>query len=157
MPNRLRISLKKEPAMTVSRVATGNLKLVYVICANFKIAYLRGRTPVVYIGTTENGVSRIATSAAYRAEQVFSMHGISSFDVRVVTCTPRQRVKSWRKLERALLLGFRIKYGEVPKCNVQGKGMRLTDEFDYFARARIRSILADLEAYGESRGRPVSG
>jgi hypothetical protein len=31
---RLQVSLKPQPAMHVNRIAPGNLRLVYVICAN---------------------------------------------------------------------------------------------------------------------------
>jgi hypothetical protein len=62
----------------------------------------------------------------------------------VITCRPRQRVKTWVKLERALLLSFKELYGEVPKCNTQGKNIIEIDEFDYFRRDRLKRILEDL-------------
>jgi hypothetical protein len=50
----------------------------------------------------------------------------------------------WLKLERALLLGFREIYSEVPRCNIHGKGYVEGDEFEYFSRSRIKGIIRSL-------------
>jgi hypothetical protein len=115
MAGRLHVSLKRKAAMTVTRVVVGEEKLVYVIVADKKMEYSTGRSRVVYIGTTKNGVARVAQSAANWTDKVLGQRGVEAFEVRIVTCRPRQRVKSWIKLERALLLAFRERYGEVPK------------------------------------------
>lgn len=145
MPNkrRLNISLKREEAMTVKRVAIGSQKLVYCLLAGRAHPYRYGRSRIVYIGTTKNGVSRIATSVAAKAEKILSAHGVQELHVRVITCKPRQRVKTWLKLERAALLTFRELYGQIPRYNSQGSHMTETDEFEYFSRARIRRVLED--------------
>jgi hypothetical protein len=145
MANRLHVSLQRKEALTVTRVAAGKDKLVYVIVADKKIDYPQERTRVVYIGTTKNGVERVAQSAANKTDEVLSLHGVESFTVRIITCRPRQRVKTWIKLERALLLAFRERYGSVPKCNIQGKGISEKDEFDYFTKSRLNRILEDLD------------
>lgn len=155
MANRLKISLKRGSAMTVNRIAIGNERLVYAICADRKIKYPFGESPVVYFGTTEKGVNRIATSAAYRAPQVLEMHGVKSLDVRIVTCRARQGIKSWKLLERALLLGFRERFGAVPVCNSKGAKMRETREFDVFSRDRIRQVVADLTQHGQAETHEV--
>jgi len=59
-------------------------------------------------------------------------------------CTPRRRVRTWHKLERALLLQFRDLFGRVPICNTHGQQMVETDEFYYFARARVTDVIEDL-------------
>jgi predicted GIY-YIG superfamily endonuclease len=141
---RLTISLRRHEAIRVTRVAVSHRKLVYVIVADKKLSYPRGRSRIVYIGTTKNGVNRVAQSAAYRAEKVLNLHGVEEFAVRIVACRPRQRVKTWKKLERALLLAFREIYGEVPKRNTQGKKMSWRDETEYFAKPRLLRILGDL-------------
>ena len=130
--------------MRVSRVSIGKRKLVYVAVADKRIKYAEGRSYVVYIGTTRKGLSRIAQSAAARAEDILSIHGVTEFTVRVITCQPRQNVRSWQKLERALLIMFRQMYGEPPLCNTQGKRMRETDEFEYFRKGRVQRILEEL-------------
>jgi hypothetical protein len=134
--------------MTVTRVALAADRLVYVICASRKLRYEHGRSPVAYIGTTRKGAERIAQSVSARAGRVLGYHGVTTFDVRVLTTSSRQNIKSWRMLERALLLEFRAIYGEVPKCNVAGKGISERSEFKLFARDRVRQILKDLEEHG---------
>jgi len=138
--------------MHVSRIAVGDLRLVYVICANRLIKYATGKSPIAYIGTTEKGVDRIAQSAAYRSYDILWRHGISAFDVRIVTCPPRRGIKTWRLLERAMLLAFRDKYGEIPICNKVGTGFSEHNEFRVFARRRITQILYDLENSGLASG-----
>jgi len=141
---RLRISLKRNPALEVDRVSIGHLKLVYVICADKKVAYPKGRSRIVYIGTTQNGIDRVAQSAATRSDEVLKLHGVNSFQVRIVTSTPRQHLKTWHKLERALILYFRAIYGAVPKRNGTGKNMAWRDERELFVAKRLRDIIEDL-------------
>jgi len=50
----------------------------------------------------------------------------------------------WIKLERALLLSFRDIFGEVPRCNIHGKGYVEGREFEYFARRRINFLIKSL-------------
>jgi hypothetical protein len=38
----------------------------------------------------------------------------------------------------------RDRFGEVPFCNIQGKGISEVDEFDYFSRPRVNRIIDDL-------------
>jgi hypothetical protein len=149
MAPRLRVSLKKNPAMTMRRIALDDERLVYVICADRKIKYGDGLySQVAYIGTTKNGISRVASSAAYRSWDVLWSRGVQSFDVRIVTCRPRQGFKSWVKLERALILAFRDKFGEPPMCNVQGRKMKLTNEFKIFSKRRLNQIIDGLSESG---------
>lgn len=122
MAKRLKISLKRGAAITVNRISVGKLTLVYVLLADKKIQYKTGRSRVVYIGTTKNGIDRVAQSVATKAEEVLEgMWGVWELEARIVTCTPRQNVKSWHKLERAMLLTFREIFGQIPACNTQGK------------------------------------
>lgn len=148
MPDRLRISLNRKTALTVNRVSLDHEKLAYVMCGNRKWRYAGGRSPIVYIGTTKKGLSRIASSVVVRAWDMLYEHGFTSLDVRVVTCQPRRGVKTWLKLERALLLAFRDRYGEVPCCNTQGSGIVEANEFELFSRKRINTIIADLGDHG---------
>lgn len=53
-------------------------------------------------------------------------------------------MKTWLKMERAFLLVFREMFGDVPVCNSQGKKITEHDEFEYFARARIKRVIEDL-------------
>lgn len=143
-PRRLSISLRRGEALKVTRVTLDGEKLVYALVQDKKQNYSTGRSRVVYIGTTKNGTDRVAQSAASWADTILRQHGVDNFAARIITCRPRQHVKTWRKLERALLLVFKEIYGEVPRCNTHGKNIVETDEFRYFARARIKRILDDL-------------
>lgn len=157
MAQRLRVSLKAKPAITMRRVALEHERLVYVICADRKLKYEKGYSQIAYIGTTRNGVERVANSAAYRSWDVLWSRGVQSFDVRIVTCRPRQGFKSWLKLERALILAFRQKFGEPPMCNVQGRAMKLGDEFERFSYSRLSEIIDSLSLAGaKSERSPIT-
>jgi hypothetical protein len=60
------------------------------------------------------------------------------------------------KLERALILIFKEKYGGVPYCNTVGKNIVEGDEFNYFARTRIVDVLITLEKTGVASGHVIS-
>jgi hypothetical protein len=122
----------------------GANKMVYVLVQDRKHQYRNGRSSVVYIGTTKNGRDRIAQSAAYRADAIFGGRGVREFRARVITCRPRQNVRTWVKLERALLLTFRDMYGQVPALNIHGKRIKALDELRYFRDDRLRFILGEL-------------
>lgn len=156
MAQRLRISLKKSPAITIRRVALDHEKLVYVLCADRKLKYPSGYSQIAYIGTTKKGINRIIQSSAYRSKDVLWKHGVQSFDVRIVTCMARQGFKSWVKLERALIITFREMFGEIPLCNVQGKNTKLADEYERFAEDRLKRIIETLsEAGARSEREPI--
>jgi hypothetical protein len=145
MVRRLNLSLKGQHALEVTRLAIGNKKLVYVLIANKRLSYPHGRkSAIAYIGTTKKGVARVAGSAAEKAQEILSLHGVKKVTARIVTCSPRRKVKTWIKLERALLLEFRSAYGSVPKCNSHGKNMIETDEFSYFSRDAARKLIQKL-------------
>ncbi|MGE3274172.1 MAG: hypothetical protein AB7O67_03605 [Vicinamibacterales bacterium] len=117
---------------------------MYLLVADKKLKYRGGRSRIAYIGTTKRGMSRIAQSVAARAEDILSLRGVQRFHARVVTCKPRQKVRTWHKLERALLIEFKNIFGEVPTCNSHGTKMKETDEFDYFRRAGVRTVIEEL-------------
>lgn len=143
-PRRLTVKLGRDEAMRVTRESIGRDRLCYVIVADKRQRYKKGRSAIVYIGTTSKGVGRLANSAAHRAPEVLALRGVRSFTVRVVSCRARQRVRTWHKLERALLLTFKERYGEVPHCNSHGKRMKPFDEFEYFQKPRLLRVLEDL-------------
>lgn len=146
MPNnrRITIALKRDRALQATRVSVGKSKLVYILVTDKRLKYPGGKSRVAYIGTTKRGLRRVATSAARHADEIFSLRGVRSFEARVVTCQPRQRVRTWLVLERALLLAFKERYGAQPRCNSHGKRFRVRDEFEYFRRKRLMSILDEV-------------
>jgi len=141
MSKRLSVCLKSKHAMQVTRVSIGKRKLVYVILAQKALRYPWGRSKIAYIGTTKKGMTRIAQSVAARAQDVLGLHGVREFHVRIITCPPRPNVSTWLKLERALLLVFRQKYGTLPKCNSLGQRMKVDDDFAYFNSRRLENVL----------------
>src|SRR6266513_1658430 len=109
------------PAVTITRAALHHNRLVYIAKANKRITYQHGKSRIAYIGTTKNGVYRIANSAAWKAQSLLNEHGIWQLEFFVVTCSGYKAVKTWRKLERALLIRFRERLGSVPSGNNQGQ------------------------------------
>jgi hypothetical protein len=87
------VTLSRAEALYVHRIVTGKSKLVYFIIADKRLDYQTGRSRIAYIGTTENGSSRVASSAAHRAEEILSWRGVYSLHTRIITCRPRQHVK----------------------------------------------------------------
>ncbi len=112
--------------------------------ANRRYRYPWGRSRIVYIGTTKRGAHRVASSAAKKGEDLLFEHGIREVEFSVVTCGKLQNVATWKKLERALLIKFRERFGAVPKGNVQGKKMKWDDEKDYFSQKRLDAVLEQL-------------
>jgi len=136
--------------MTVHRsLVTNKDELVYVHLASKKWKYRDGRdgkSRIVYIGTTEKGKDRVAESVAERAPHILKLHGVKTFDVRIITCKGLQNVKTWKELETALLIAFRSMYGTVPECNKQGKNLPHDDEcWKYFAKAKIDRVIKELD------------
>jgi hypothetical protein len=134
-------------------MALNHERLVYVICADKRLKYENGYSSIAYIGTTRNGITRMAASAAHRSWDVLWSRGVKSFDVRIVTCRARPGVKSWVRLERALILAFREKYGEPPMCNVQGRRMKVGKAFETFSFSRLNQVIDALSDGGPKKER----
>jgi hypothetical protein len=137
-----RVKTSKWPALTITRIGFQADELVYVAMANKSIRYPSGqRSAIAYIGTTKNGVSRIASSAAYKARDILAKHGIRHLEFYVVTAQAKRRVNIPRKLERALLMRFRERFGSVPVGNNHGKKLVWQDELEFFAYHKLDKIL----------------
>jgi hypothetical protein len=141
MPRKLRIMALDIPSMTITRSALWADQLVYIVVANKRIPYDGESSRIAYIGTTKNGIFRIAQSGAWRATELLKKHGITKLDFHIITCSPRQAVKTWEKLEHALLIRFRERFGEQPLGNVHGKRLRWDDEMYYFTRDGLENVL----------------
>lgn len=142
--SKLPIQTTKKPAVTITRNAIKKSKLVYLALANKPIKYHNGeKSRIVYIGTTKTGAGRIAASAAAKAQDILLQFGVTQLDFFVVTCKPKPNVKTWRKLERGLLLAFKAHFGKPPLANNHGAKMKWTDELKYFTRHRLDGVIAD--------------
>lgn len=150
MPGRLRIHNaggREGAVVTINSRILEREKPVYFHVLNRPLEYAYGRSRIAYIGTTRQGLERIMSSIAERAADAFDLHGITSIEVHEIGCAPRQRVETSKKLERACLLVFRERYGEVPRFNSHGSGIEETDEFVYFNKSKSRG----LSIYGEDK------
>ncbi len=113
---KLRIS-EGGKALIVEREAIKADKLVYLAISNRPIKYKNSKSKIAYIGTTKNGIYRIASSAANKSELLWN-HGIKSLTFHVLYCKRgRQSICAWKALEAGLLNAFREKYEELPKGN----------------------------------------
>lgn len=143
---KLSISLRPASAMRVFDVSVASDKLVYLIRLDRKIGYPLGSSHIAYIGSTEKGISRMAQSAAAKADSCLARYGVKEFNVYVITSTGRPGARKWwRKLERAFLITFLHRYGAIPVENRQGTGITTTNEFEMFSEERVEALLKDIE------------
>jgi hypothetical protein len=133
--------------MIVDRKIGQHKKLVYILAATRPHKYPWGKSRIVYVGTTETGVSRIASSVAARSEQAFAKWGVKSLEVHVIWCPPLQKVSSWKKLERAVLADFLSIYGDLPLCNKIGSFKWDVSVSKYFRRQAITNLLTSFQTY----------
>lgn len=143
MARKPRPKVHNEPAITITRTAYAASELVYIAYANKPLRYEHGDSRIAYIGTTKNGVWRVASSAAWKAEDLFKRKGVHTLQFFIIASPRRGKQATYRKLERALLLRFRERYGSIPAANKQGKRLRWRDDDDVFTAASINKILDD--------------
>ncbi|MBI4128297.1 MAG: hypothetical protein HY459_04495 [Parcubacteria group bacterium] len=147
-----RINQIYDPVLSVQITATKVKRLVYFLIANRPVRYgekghKKGYSRIVYIGTTERGVRRIATSASYHIAAAGELKGIRRLDAYIVWVKSKKGpqtkkgMKLWAVLERAMLLCFREMYGEPPRLNKQGRKMKPKHEFDTFSKRTIVRVI----------------
>jgi hypothetical protein len=141
---KLRIKFKDRPALIIHRAAFANNHLVYIGRANRAFRYPWGRSRIGYIGTTRKGARRVASSAAWKGEELLFARGVTEVEFCILTCAKHPGVRTWIKLERALIIRFREKYGAVPVGNISGKKMRWKDEARYFRLRRLDQLIEKL-------------
>lgn len=149
MARKLTIKTGRRPAVVITRAALAHDRLVYLALTNRPFRYPHGRSRIAYIGTTKRGARRIAASAASKADAMLALRGVKELRFYVVSCRSRQGVRTWHRLERALLLTFRELHGAIPCCNKQGGRMKWRDELEYFTLKRLRGIIARYARAGE--------
>jgi hypothetical protein len=82
---------------------------------------------------------RIATSAASKAAEVLTQHGLKVLEFFPIRPEGRQHIKSWRRLEGDLLFEFRRTFGELPRCNKRLESKQLSGTF---SQKRLKGIVA---------------
>jgi len=107
----MKVHVASKPAMTVHRRILTKDRIVYLLVGKKPFKYKGGKSRIAYIGTSKRGARRIASSAAHRADEVFSRWGSRQMDVFIASCEARPGLKSWQYLERALLANF---FGAIP-------------------------------------------
>lgn len=144
MAKKLKIKFRKYPSIIINRTAVRDDKLVYIARANKQIRYpSRDRSRIVYIGTTRKGARRIASSAASKGEQLLYDYGIKHLEFNIVTCTRRPGVETWKKLEKALIIRFRERFGIPPKANKAGKFWHAEKDKKkrYFSQEKLDQVI----------------
>ncbi len=142
-PRKPRPKVHNTPAITITRTAYAAAELVYIAYANQPIRYEHGDSRIADIGATKNGVWRVASSAAGRAEELFTRRGVHTLEFYLVAAPRKGKHATYRKLERALLLRFRERYGSIPCANKQGKRLRWRAGDNVFTQASINTIIED--------------
>ena len=143
MPRKPSPKVHNEPAITITRTAYAASELVYIAYANKPLRYQFGDSCIAYIGTTKNGVWRVASSAAWKAEDLFTRRGVHTLQFYIIATPRKGKQATYRKLERALLLRFRERFGSIPHANKQGKNFRWRDEYDYVTPQKVEKIIDD--------------
>ena len=138
---KLNIFRHKSACVMVTRGALKAERLVYVAVVNKGLSYPHGKSKIVYIGKTKKGLARIASSAAAKADDLLLDFGVNSLDLFVVTCSPRQNVKTWEKLEHGLIVAFKHMFGTPPKLNKHGVGWKSDDSQPYFTENALKSAI----------------
>ena len=138
-------------ALTVTRSAIEAKKLVYVLTANKKISYSKGKSRIVYIGTTTKGLKRVASSAAAKAVSILTMKGINKLSAYILTYKGVHGLSNTHKhLERAAITVFKLQYGDIPLANKQGVDiLSAHKEFKYFDPKNVLKKLNKFEELNE--------
>ncbi len=132
---------RKKPALVVSRDAIKEEKLVYVARANKQLSYRLKKSAIAYIGSTKKGVDRMTGSAAKQARDLLKHHGVQTLSFFIVTCRSKKKMKSWKLLERALIIRFRELHNEIPKGNNKLKKALSNKDPKYFTDRSLDKVI----------------
>jgi hypothetical protein len=146
MARRARVNVFLDPVLSISRRAFQQEKIVYILLANKRFKYSYGRrSPIIYVGTSKKGAARIGQSIIDKGAQALESHGVKRIDAYLVTCQLRKKVAIWKKLESALLIVFRERYGKMPRYNSRLSNKPETDEWEYFSRDGLVELLTKID------------
>jgi hypothetical protein len=143
----LRVRVSKESALTIDRSRMWKKRLVYILVANKKFKYRSGRrSHILYIGTTGKGARRPAASAVAKAMAIFGdVRGVKQIGVYLLNSDSRPSVRTWQKLESALLALFCQRYYQLPIENKRRGEYVNEEDIRYFRRDNLVKILRLLE------------
>ncbi|HET9285780.1 MAG TPA: hypothetical protein VFR24_27835 [Candidatus Angelobacter sp.] len=143
----LRVRLSKESVLTIDRSRMWKKRLAYILVANKAFKYPYGnKTHILYIGTTRKGAQRPAASAVEKAMSLFGeVRGVKQIGIYLLNSESRRNVKTWQKLESALLAVFRQRYSSLPQENKRRGEYGNADDIQYFRRDNLEKILRIFE------------
>lgn len=141
MSKALKAKLHHSEVIVVDRSVIKTKHLVYLFVADKPQRYPWQHSRILYVGTTAKGVARITASVAARSKDIFTRYKLRRFRVRVVTCTKRAGLSSWKVLEKDLLRRFKALHGAVPLLNQQGRKWKPHHLSGYFTEQRLDKIL----------------
>ena len=128
--------------LTVVRSSQWNPRLVYILVANKTHKYKSGRrSRIIYIGTTGKGAQRPATSAVNKASEAFSLRGIKQIEVHLATCAGRKHIRTWQRLESALLATFRSLHFELPRYNKKKGADHYVEDVTLFRGKALQKLI----------------
>jgi hypothetical protein len=143
----MKVQIDSKSAMTVYRRILTKNRIVYLLVGKKTFKYKGGRSRIAYIGTSKRGAKRIASSAAERAEKMFSRWGSKEMQVYIVSCDAKPGLQSWKYLERALLAQFLSYYQQLPFCNIHGRKYKFDEKLQkMFKHRRIYKIVGRFDA-----------
>jgi hypothetical protein len=138
----LRINCTGTPLLTITRSKRWQNRMVYILTTPKSHKYRNGRSRIIYIGTTGKGAGRPAASAVNKASQAFSeLYGVKTIEVHIATCDSRPAVKTWKKLESALIDTFRTRYFQLPRYNK----VRPKHKDGLFKRRALETLIEQFE------------
>lgn len=79
---------------------------------------------------------------SHKAIAFLDKWGVRYLEVYLVTCPPRQKVRTWLRLEQDLLIAFKFIYGRVPEANMSGKNFTPDRLSGLFQWSRLAKVLA---------------
>ncbi len=142
----LRVRVSEESTLTIDRSRMWKNRLVYILVANKSFKYDGGRSHILYIGTTGKGAGRPIASAVRKAMLIFGdVRGVKQIGVYLLNSRSRRSVKTWEKLESALLAVFRQTYLQLPRENRKRGEYSREEDIRYFRRLDLLKILRLLE------------
>ena len=153
---KLRISKKQKSLLRISRRKLNESQMVYIACADRAIKYKNGRSRILYIGTTKDGIHRVAKSAADHAKEFFSIHGVKKVYIYPITVSRRRNLRTWKLLEVALLMMFKTIFEQVPFCNMHGKNYKWGVMREHFNIHQLEQVINAHSADQRSRKRKNS-
>jgi hypothetical protein len=139
----LNVRCTKKSLLTVLRSSRWKQRMVYILAANKSYKYKSGeRSHIIYIGTTGKGAHRPATSAVDKASEAFKdLRGVKEIRVHIASCRGRKAMRTWEKLESALLATFRQLHFDLPIYNKKKGADKRVGDIRHFRHKALEKVI----------------